>query len=244
MQGPAIEFDGVSLALGNTRILDEIRFTIAAGSVHCIVGANGGGKTSLIRAMLGQMPHTGRIAIHWHDNRTIGYVPQALDFDRTLPLTVRDFLALTGQNRPVFLGVSRVRREQIEATLARVGLAGKGRFKLGSLSGGERQRVVFAQALIPEPSLLVLDEPMTGLDLSGKEIIETAIAGFAAGGGTVVWINHDIVQVGAMADALTYINRSVLLDGPPREVLSSGTALQLFPTLAGIERVTGQEQRA
>ena len=101
--------------------------------------------------------------------------------------------------------------------------------------------MLFAQALIPEPSLLVLDEPMTGLDLTGKTIIERAIGDFAAGGGTVVWINHDIVQVNEVADALTYINRNVLLDGVPREVLKSGTALELFPTLAG---VNGSEARA
>lgn len=237
MKGPSIEFENVDLALGATRILENISFGIDSGAVHCIVGANGGGKTSLIRSMLGQMPHTGRITIHWHDNRVTGYVPQTLDFDKTLPITVRDFMAMTCQRRPVFLGVARKRRDLIEAALDRVGLKGKSRFKMGGLSGGERQRVLFAQALIPEPSLLVLDEPLAGLDLSGKEIIERAIGEFAAGGGTVVWINHDIVQVNEMADAMTYIDREVVLDGAPREVLSSGTALALFPSLAatGIE---------
>jgi zinc transport system ATP-binding protein len=99
------------------------------------------------------------------------------------------------------------------------------------LSGGERQRVLFAQALIPEPALLVLDEPMTGLDLAGKEIVERAIVAFVKAGGTVLWINHDIVQVHALADALTYVNRTVLLDGAPREVLATGAAAELFPTL-------------
>ena len=231
MKGPSIEFENVCLALGATSILDDVSFRIDSGAVHCIVGANGGGKTSLIRSMLGQMPHTGRIAIHWHDNRVTGYVPQALDFDKTLPLTVRDFIAMTCQRRPVFLGVPRSRRKMIDEALDRVGLNGKGKFKMGGLSGGERQRVLFAQALIPEPSLLVLDEPLTGLDLAGKEIIERAIADFAADGGTIVWINHDIVQVNEVADALTYIDRTVLLDGPPRDVLTSGAALDLFPTL-------------
>jgi zinc transport system ATP-binding protein len=236
MKGPAIEFEKVGLALGNTRILQDISFRIAPGTVHCIVGANGGGKTSLIRSMLGQMPHSGRIRIEWQDNRVTGYVPQSLDFDKTLPLTVRDFMAMTCQARPVFLGVSRQHRELIQSALEAVGLGAKSQFKLGSLSGGERQRVLFAQALIPEPSLLVLDEPMTGLDLSGKAILEQAIATFSAGGGTVVWINHDIVQVNDVADALTYINREVLLDGAPSEVLRGGAALQLFPTLAAIGR--------
>jgi len=240
MKGPAIEFENVGLALGATRILESVSFTIDSGAIHCIVGANGGGKTSLIRSMLGQMPHTGRITIHWHDNRITGYVPQTLDFDKTLPLTVRDFMAITSQRRPVFLGVSRRNRSRIDAALDRVGLGGKSRFKMGGLSGGERQRVLFAQALIPEPTLLVLDEPLTGLDLAGKEIIERAIAEFASNGGTVVWINHDIVQVNEVADALTYIDRKVLLDGVPRDVLTTGTALSLFPSLATVD---GSEAR-
>ena len=232
MQGPSIDFAGVNLALGNTRILEDVSFAVRAGSIHCIVGANGGGKTSLIRSLIGQMPHSGRIDIHWQDGRVTGYVPQSLDFDKSLPITVMDFMAMTSQRRPIFLGVPRPRRRLIEAALDRVGLNGKQRARLGSLSGGERQRVLFAQAMIPEPALLILDEPMTGLDLAGKGILEGAIREFARAGGTVVWINHDIVQVNDIADAMTYIDRRVLLDGAPRDVLAGGAAAHLFPTLA------------
>ena len=232
MQGPSIDFAGVNLALGNTRILEDVSFAVRAGSIHCIVGANGGGRTSLIRSLIGQMPHSGRIDIHWQDGRVTGYVPQSLDFDKSLPITVMDFMAMTSQRRPIFLGVPRPRRRLIEAALDRVGLNGKQRARLGSLSGGERQRVLFAQAMIPEPALLILDEPMTGLDLAGKGILEGAIRDFARAGGTVVWINHDIVQVNDIADAMTYIDRRVLLDGAPRDVLAGGAAAHLFPTLA------------
>jgi zinc transport system ATP-binding protein len=231
VRGPAIEFTGVGLTLGNTEILRDVSFKVRAGTIHCIVGANGGGKTSLVRSLLGQMPHSGRIGIDWAENRTIGYVPQALDFDKSLPITVSDFMAMTCQLRPVFLGVATARRAAIDSALERLGLAEKRRTKLGSLSGGERQRVLFAQALIPEPALLVLDEPMTGLDLAGKEIVERAIGAFVKAGGTALWINHDIVQVHELADHLTYVNRTVLLDGAPREVLATGTAAELFPTL-------------
>jgi zinc transport system ATP-binding protein len=237
VRGPAIEFDGVGLALGNTEILRGVTFKVRAGSIHCIVGANGGGKTSLVRSLLGQMPHSGRIAIHWSEGKVVGYVPQTLDFDKSVPITVADFMGMMCQRRPVFLGVSRSARAQIEAALERLGLAGKLRARLGSLSGGERQRVLFAQALIPEPALLVLDEPMTGLDLAGKEIVERAIVEFAKAGGTVLWINHDIVQVHELADALTYVNSTVLLDGAPREVLATGAAAELFPTLTLPEAV-------
>jgi zinc transport system ATP-binding protein len=230
-QGPSIEFDNVNLSLGNTHILQDINFTVRAGEIHCIVGANGGGKTSLIRAMLGQMPHTGNITINWHDNTTVGYMPQTLEFDKTLPVTVIDFMGMTCQRRPVFLGIEQSRREQIDEVLERVGLAGKSKTKLGSLSGGERQRVLFAQALIPKPSLLVLDEPMTGLDLEGREVLERSIVAFTRAGGTAIWINHDIAQVHEIAQTLTYIDREVLLEGDPRQVLKSGIAAQLFPSL-------------
>lgn len=236
MQGPSIKFENVNLSLGNTRILQDISFSIRPGKIHCIIGANGGGKTSLILSMLGQMPHSGNITIEWHDNRVIGYVPQTLEFDKTLPVTVRDFMGMTCQRRPVFLGIARSRHSQITAVLDRVGLASKSKSILGSLSGGERQRVLFAQALIPEPALLVLDEPMTGLDLAGRKILETSIVDFTNAGGTVVWINHDIVQVNEIADTLTYIDREVLLDGDPRQVLASGTAAHLFPSLELFEK--------
>ncbi len=108
----------------------------------------------------------------------MGYVPQSLDFDKSLPITVRDFMAMTTQRRPVFLGVSRARRAEIDATLERLGLAGRVNARLGSLSGGERQRVLLAQALLPEPALLVLDEPTTGLDVAGKEVLERTIVAF------------------------------------------------------------------
>jgi zinc transport system ATP-binding protein len=232
MKGPTIEFDRVNLTLGATSILEDVTFKVRAATIHCIVGANGGGKTSLVRSLLGQMPHSGRISIHWAASRVIGYVPQTLDFDKSLPITVGDFMAMATQRRPVFLGVAKARRDDIDRMLERLGLNGKRKAKLGSLSGGERQRVLLAQALIPEPALLVLDEPTTGLDLKGKDILQRTIIEFARAGGTVVWINHDIAQVGEIADALTYIDRKVLLDGAPREALATGVAAHLFPTLA------------
>ena len=231
MQGPSIEFERVNLTLGATTILEDVSFKVRAGTIHCIVGANGGGKTSLVRSLLGQMPHSGSIKIDWRDSRVIGYVPQTLDFDKSLPITVGDFMAMATQRRPVFLGVSRARRALIDGTLDKLGLPGKRKTRLGSLSGGERQRVLLAQALIPEPALLVLDEPTTGLDVAGKQILERTIVEFVKVGGTVVWINHDIAQVSELADALTYIDRKVLLDGAPSEALSSGIAAHLFPTL-------------
>ena len=241
MQGPSIEFEHVNLRLGNTHILQDVTFSVRAGEIHCVVGANGGGKTSLIRSMLGQMPHTGDITINWSDNTTVGYVPQTLEFDKTLPVTVLDFMGMTCQRRPVFLGLERAGRQQIDAVLDRVGMRDKSKTKLGSLSGGERQRVLFAQALVPEPSLLVLDEPTTGLDLGGREVLERSVLEFTQAGGTAIWINHDIAQVHKIAQTLTYIDREILLAGDPRQVLKSGAAAQLFPSLDLLSADTTEE---
>jgi zinc transport system ATP-binding protein len=229
MRGPAIRFEHVGLALGGAQILDDVTFSVPSGGIHCVIGPNGGGKTSLIRSLLGQMPHSGKIAVEWGDNRTTGYVPQALDFDKTLPVTVDDFMAMVCQKRrPAFLGLSKASRPRAEAALERVGFVGKRERKLGSLSGGERQRVLFAQALIPEPGLLVLDEPMSSMDEVGAQRFVELLQNLAAEGVTVVWIAHDLAQVRALAASVTCINRKVLFSGPPREVLADFDAEALF----------------
>ena len=110
-RGPAIRFERVNLTLGGTRILEDVSFEVAPGAIHCLIGPNGGGKTSLVRTLLGQMPHEGRIEIAWNGSTAVGYVPQALDFDKTLPVTVTDFMALVCEkHRPAFIGAGRARR--------------------------------------------------------------------------------------------------------------------------------------
>ena len=229
MRGPGIRFDSVGLELGGTEILGGIDFEVRPGEIHCLIGPNGGGKTSLVRCLLGQMPHSGTISVDWQDRQVIGYVPQLLDFDKSLPVSVNDFFGLVCQKRrPAFVGLSKRNRNLTNAALARVGLNGKRNARLGSLSGGERQRVLFAQALIPEPALLVLDEPMSSMDEVGAEYFERIIGELAADGVTILWVAHDLRQVEAMADAATCVNRSVLFSGPPAEVLVGQEAEVLF----------------
>ena len=229
MRGPGIRFDDVGLQLGGSEILHDINFEVNPGEIHCLIGPNGGGKTSLVRCLLEQMPHTGEISIGWTDGQITGYVPQFLDFDKTLPVTVNDFMAMVCQKRrPAFVGLSRSNRLQSDAALGRVGLDGKLNSKLGSLSGGERQRVLFAQALIPDPALLVLDEPMTSMDEVGAELFVKTIQELAAEGVTILWIAHDLRQVQELAGGVTCINRTVLFTGPPAEVLVGHEAEALF----------------
>jgi len=215
--GPRITFADIDLTLGRTRILEQVSFTVAPGSVHAIVGPNGGGKSSLIKTLLGQMPHHGELTLHWPgQGEVIGYVPQALEFDRGLPMTVDDFMAAMCQRRPAFLGLSRRVQPAIDAALARVGMLEK------------RKRVLLAQGLIPEPQLLVLDEPMSALDEAGIQVFEQLLLAWRQAGTTVLWIEHDLEAVLRLADRVTGLSRQVLFDAPPAQALTPERLLGLF----------------
>jgi zinc transport system ATP-binding protein len=240
MSGPDLRFTRVSLVLGGVPILEDVSFTVRAGSIHCLIGPNGGGKSSLVRSILGEMPITGEIAIEWHGSRTIGYVPQSLEFDRMLPVSVSDFMAMIGQRRPAFLGAARRQRNLTAEALERVGLTGKERRKLGDLSGGERQRVLLAQSLMPKPALLLLDEPVSAMDASGAPLFESIVKKLAEEGVTVLWVAHDFAQVRRLADRVTCLDRVVKFDGLPGEVLTDehiASAFGAYGVLAR-ERVT------
>lgn len=230
MSGPAIVFDQVALTLGRTAILDGVSFRVASGSIHAVVGPNGGGKSSLIRALLGQAPHKGLVRLDWPGDGPggVAYVPQALDFDRGLPMTVEDFLAVLCQRRPAFLGPAK--NMGYAEALARVGMADKRRRRFGALSGGERQRVLLAQALIPAPDLLILDEPMTALDEAGADLFAGLVENLRAAGTTVLWVEHDLAAVRRLAGRVTGLNKNVLFDGPPAEMLSPDRVMDLFST--------------
>jgi zinc transport system ATP-binding protein len=229
--GPAIKFDSVSLELGGTRLLDGVNLRWAGGAVHCLVGPNGAGKTSLLRCVLGQAAHTGRVELHWPagGRGAVGYVPQTLDFDRTLPVTAEDFLALIGRERPAFLGPRAERRAQIAAALAAAGLADRGRVALGKLSGGELKRLLLAQAIEPRPALLVLDEPMNHLDAPGVALALRTLGELRRAGTTIVCALHDLAQARALADTVTGLHAGrAVFSGAPAEVLTAENVARLF----------------
>lgn len=229
--GPTLNFDQVSLTLGRTVILDGVSFQVQPGSIHALVGPNGGGKSSLIKTLLGQTPHQGRLSLEWPTTPgTVGYVPQALEFDRGLPMTVDDFMAAMCQRRPAFLGLSRHYAAAIGDALERVGMQDKRKRRMGALSGGERQRVLLAQGLIPAPQLLVLDEPMSALDEAGIQVFERLLNDWRLAGITMLWIEHDLEAVGRLADHVTGLNRRVLFDATPKEALIPDRLLTLFST--------------
>lgn len=233
LQGPAVRFQALGLSYGAARILDEISLDVAPGSLHAIVGPNGGGKSSLLRCLMGEAPFTGRIALDWRGTPgRIGYVPQAVEFDRNLPMTVTDFLACFTATRPAFLRPAAPARARIAGLLDRVGLGDKAGRRMGDLSGGERQRVLLAQALSDsagrEPDLLVLDEPMAALDAAGARIFETILTDLRNRGATLIWVEHDIAAVRRLADQVSAIDGRVLFCGPPQTELTPERVMALF----------------
>ncbi len=149
-------------------------------------------------------------------------MPQAFAVDRTLPVTVADFLALARQRRPVCFGIDRATRRRIADLLARVGLADLAERPLSVLSGGELKRVLLANAIDPLPELLLLDEPAAGLDEAAAARLEETLLDLKRESGlTVLMVSHDLDQVRRLADRVTLLNRRVERDGPPGEVLTA-----------------------
>jgi zinc transport system ATP-binding protein len=160
----------------------------------------------LLSAILGQTPFSGRIVARWARAERIGYVPQLFHVDRSLPVTVADFLALTRQQRPVCFGLSAPAAQRISQLLARVGLTGFERRPLSALSGGELRRVLLANALDPLPELLMLDEPASGLDEQAARWLDETLVSLK-GDVTIVMVSHDSDQVRRIADQVTVLER-------------------------------------
>lgn len=228
IKGIQIEIKNLSLNLGNTHILNNINLLIKRGEINCIVGPNGGGKTSLIRCILGQVPYDGKIYLEYEENKKIGYVPQFIEFERSLPITVEDFLMLCYQITPAFLGVTKKNKSYFDEILTEVGLQDKRKRLLGNLSGGELQRLLLAQAINPRPNLLILDEPFSGIDAIGEEYFMKVIKKLKKEGITILWIHHNIKQVREMADTVTCIKKEVFFSGDPKTELTDERLLDIY----------------
>jgi len=222
---PLLEVADLTVRRGRDTLLAGVSFAVQRGSLHLVVGPNGAGKSTLLAAVLGQAAFDGRIVAHWRGGGRVGYVPQSFAVDRTLPVTVADFLALTRQRRPVCLGVGAAARRRIAAMLGPVGLAGLEDRQLSVLSGGELRRVLLAHALDPLPELLVLDEPGSGLDeAAARRLEEMLLALRGTASLTVLMVSHDLDQARRIADRVTVLDRRVVSDGPPAEALAGDLA--------------------
>lgn len=222
-----IELENVGVTAGADTLLSNISFHIHCGQLTALVGPNGAGKTTLVRALLSQTPHTGHIRHvdaggHDFPAPRIGYVPQQMPFDREMPLTVCDLMAAALSRRPVWTGVGKKTREGVRQALLETQADGLMNRRLGALSGGELQRVLLAMALAPLPDLLVLDEPVSGVDQNGLSLfLQTVSALRRTHHMAILMVSHDWELVRQYADSVILLNQRVLCAGTPEEVFSS-----------------------
>lgn len=229
-----IELSHVGVSMGGESLLQDISFHIHCGQLTALVGPNGAGKTTLIKALLSQVPHTGQIRhvdAHGHDFPAprIGYVPQQLPFDREMPMTVCDLMAACISKRPVWLGVGKETKKQVKKALAETQADGLMDKRLGALSGGELQRVLLAMALMPLPDLLVLDEPVSGVDQNGLVLFLQTVSSLRATHHlAILMVSHDWELVRQYADSVVLVKQKVLETGTPAEVFSSQAFAETF----------------
>jgi zinc transport system ATP-binding protein len=210
---PAIDFAGVDFAYDQTPILQDATFTVDRGESLCLIGPNGGGKTTLFKLVLGLLkPRRGRIQVLGTRPRDasprVGYMPQHLHYDPKFPVTARD-IVIMGRVNKRFGG--RYRREDKEAALQaleRLDLADHAQHPFAQLSGGQRQRVLIARALICEPQLLLLDEPTANVDLAVEEQFLETIESLKSQL-TILTITHDLGVIGHLGQRVLCVNRSV-----------------------------------
>jgi zinc transport system ATP-binding protein len=164
------------------------------------------------------------------DRPLLGYVPQKLEFDATAPTTVRDLFAGAAGRWPVWLGIGRKRSGQIRDLLEQVEVGHLLDRRLGRLSGGEIQRVLLALAITPVPNLLLLDEPVSGVDLAGIEIFYRMVSQLRRNYHlSIILVSHDLGAVARFADRIVFLNRTVIADGPPARVLADPQVRRAFP---------------
>ena len=238
---PLLSVEGLSVSLGGNRILKDINVQVKAGTIHALVGPNGAGKTTLIRSILGAMPHEGTIRFRFSKDGRIGYVPQLLDFDHSVPITVGDFIAIMLPGPPVFIRGIRKIRTQVEKILAATQCDHLVDRLVGSLSGGEFRRVLLAQALVPLPEMLLLDEPASNVDESGARLFEAVLCRLRDEHAvSILMVGHDMETIRRIADHVTRINYTVTFDGAIADLATMEDALGLSgvvnPTAENISR--------
>jgi zinc transport system ATP-binding protein len=217
MTEPLIAATHISLTAGRLVILNDVALAIHRGEIVTLIGPNGSGKTTLLKALLGLVRVTG--AISRRPGLRIGYVPQQFTPDPSLPLTVHRFVDL-------FAG-----REAGRAALSRVGIAEAGERQLATLSGGELARVLLARAIASKPDLLVLDEPLAGVDISGEAALYHLIAELrdelSCG---ILLVSHDLHVVMSKADRIVCLNHHICCQGDAHTVRRDPAFIELFGT--------------
>lgn len=211
---------GLGVTLAGKTVLHSVDFDIEPGEIVTLVGPNGSGKTTMLRALVGAIPHQ-RGTVQRAAGLRIGYVPQKLAIDASLPLSVRRFLSLpTRQNA-----------ERTAQALAQAGVAGLADQQMSQLSGGQFQRVLLARALLGDPQILVLDEATQGLDQTGSAAFYTKIEEMRASlNCAVLMVSHELHVVMSASDRVLCLNGHVCCAGTPEVVASAPEYRALFGT--------------
>ena len=233
-----LRVENLSVQIGTDSILKDMNLHVHCGEMVALIGPNGAGKSTFLKAVLGQREFTGTIAFSEPGQRSkkprIGYVPQSPAFDPSDPVSVADLFACCMSKRPAFLGLGKSMRELVLECLDRV--HGKELIdkRVGTLSGGELQRVLLALALEPMPNILILDEPLSGVDIEGMEnlmdmmdeIRETYDL-------SILMTTHDFSMLPRYADQVVLIDHGIKIQGTPKEVLESEEFYRAFHLKGG-----------
>lgn len=228
---------------GKNVILDGVNLHIHCGELTALIGPNGAGKSTLLKAILGDISHSGRLsylnAIGGDSVKpVIGYVPQQLQFDPGSPLSVLDLFAAARSRRPVWLGAGKQMRAHAAHQLARVQAEQLLFRRLGDLSGGELQRVLLALALDPMPDLLLLDEPVSGVDQRGLELFYDLVSDLRRQNDlSIILVSHDLGLVARYADRVVFLNKFIKLVGTPHTVFNDPEVIKSFG-LVSLEGIT------
>ncbi len=235
-----IRMNDIGVTVGDQVILKNINLHIHCGTLAALIGKNGAGKSTLIRAILDDIPHTGTIEFSIHDKTAvlrdtgselkIGYVPQSLNIEKKTPISVYDMIACYQSSYPVFWKKSRSLYEKIREGLAVFEAEDLIDRQVCNLSGGELQRVLLSMAILGKPDLLLLDEPVSGIDKNGMEVFYHTISQLKKNYDlAIILISHDLDYVAKYADQVILIDgQTVACQGSVRRVFESPEFQRVF----------------
>jgi ABC-type Mn2+/Zn2+ transport system ATPase subunit len=227
---PMIEAHGVTVSYGDVQALQRISFCIEQGDSVAIIGPNGAGKSTLVKVILGMItPNEGEIVVHGRSKLPLGYVPQHEAVNLTFPVTVRD-VVMMGRLRQIGWLRRAGKRDVavVDEALARVGLSALAARQIGELSGGQRRRAFIARALAQEADILLLDEPMSGVDVNGQADIMHVLDDLHAHGLTILMTTHDLDLAFKRFPKVMALKSRVVAFGTPAEVNHPKVLAQVY----------------